>query len=138
MARLLGGGGAGPLCCTIGGTVIAPGPLPPVPTPLNWPQCVGRIYRIYKRKRYIVSILVGAYSTRYSKIEASPHKRPASLRGRVKNGAKEIEARASQGRRKRSGWSGFGRTNIEGESGRVHIAAACRRDCKSDRHVTLY
>ena len=43
-----------------------------------------------------------------------------------------------QGRRKRSGWSGFGRTNIEGESGRVHIAAACRRGCKIDRHATLY
>ena len=31
-------------------------------------------------------------------------------------------ASGTQGRRKRSGWSGFGRTNIEGESGRVHIA----------------
>ena len=43
-----------------------------------------------------------------------------------------------QGRRKRSGWSGFGQTNIEGESRCVHITAVCRRGCESDCHATLY
>ena len=49
-----------------------------------------------------------------------------------------MEIATEQDRRKRSGWPGFGRTNIEGESGRVHIAAACRRGCDSDRYATLY
>ena len=39
-----------------------------------------------------------------------------------------------QGRRKRSGWSGFGRTNIEGESGRVRIAAVAAR---ASRNIVL-
>ena len=55
---------------------------------------------------------------------------------------------ASLNRRKRSGWSAFGRTNISGESGRVHTrgrglsaclveprllarVATCRRGCKA-------
>ena len=42
-----------------------------------------------------------------------------------------------QGRRKRSGWSGFGRTNIEGESGRVRIAAVAARAIVTQRCTKL-